>query len=357
MARVVISRATQYGGTTTFLFNLIDFLKLTSNDYLVLDPTIENNLLTKINNYNDSSLIFFPEYRGKIIIKRLLQNVFLIKLLLKINKKKITESIDIYYADWNIILDYLTLFVKNKSFCFVHTYPNKELPTIIKNINTKLARRISVVTVSNYSKDRIIERWFTAKVPVKVLYNHSGLHGDGISRKKGDIFNCVTVAHCEIYKDPELWYQVAKVIVSRYTNVHFHWYGDGSLYELYRKKSQEDKNIHFHGYEKEVGKVLESSQLYVQFSNIESLGISILDAMNYSLPCVVTNVGGMPELVQNGTNGFVCSNMDDLINKIECLIIDKNMYKQFSVASKRIYNDTFSYDEWKKNINEIIIER
>lgn len=357
MGRVVISRATRYGGTITFLFNLIEFLKLNSNDYLVLDPGIENNILMEIKNSNNCTLIFFPEYRGKLIIKRLLQNAFLFKLLLKIKKEKTAENINIYFADWNIVLDYLTLFLSNRSFCFVHTYPNKKLPYIIKIINTKFADKTSVVTVSNYSKDRIIESWFTENVPIGVLYNYSSLQGSDILGKDDDVFNCVTLAHCEIYKNPELWYQVAKVIVNRHNNVHFHWYGDGSLYEVYKNKSQENTNIHFHGYENDVAKVLESSQLYVQFSKIESLGISILDAMNHSLPCVVTNIGGMPELVQNGVNGFVCSNKEELINKIECLITDKSMYEQFSVSSKQIYNDNFSYNNWEKNMDKILVER
>ena len=46
---------------------------------------------------------------------------------------------------------------------------------------------------------------------------------------------------------------------------------------------------------------------YILPSYNEGLPISILEAMSYSLPIISTNVGGIPEILKNGENGFIMS--------------------------------------------------
>lgn len=47
------------------------------------------------------------------------------------------------------------------------------------------------------------------------------------------------------------------------------------------------------------------AEVYVQPSTVESFGLAILDAMNSSTPVVITDVGGMREIVRHGANGLV----------------------------------------------------
>jgi glycosyltransferase involved in cell wall biosynthesis len=56
-------------------------------------------------------------------------------------------------------------------------------------------------------------------------------------------------------------------------------------------------------------------------SLMEATSISGLEAMAASLPVVGTNVGGIPELIQNGVSGFLCKPADpeDLALKIDLL--------------------------------------
>lgn len=48
---------------------------------------------------------------------------------------------------------------------------------------------------------------------------------------------------------------------------------------------------------------LESSDVYVLPSHNEGLPVSILEAMSHGLPIIATRVGGIPELVRDGTDG------------------------------------------------------
>lgn len=52
-------------------------------------------------------------------------------------------------------------------------------------------------------------------------------------------------------------------------------------------------------------RLLAKSDVFVHPSNFESFGISILEAMDYSLPVITTATGGIPDLVTDGVNGIV----------------------------------------------------
>ena len=51
--------------------------------------------------------------------------------------------------------------------------------------------------------------------------------------------------------------------------------------------------------------LLNGADVYVLPSYKEGLPISILEAMSYSLPVISTRVGGIPEIIMNGKNGFL----------------------------------------------------
>ena len=68
--------------------------------------------------------------------------------------------------------------------------------------------------------------------------------------------------------------------------------------------------------------LLNESDVYVLPSYKEGLPISILEAMSYSLPVISTCVGGIPEIILNGENGYLINPGDkealyDAINKLK----------------------------------------
>lgn len=51
--------------------------------------------------------------------------------------------------------------------------------------------------------------------------------------------------------------------------------------------------------------ILSNSDIYLQPSYQEALGIAILEAMSYKIPVIATNVGGIPEIINDGVNGYL----------------------------------------------------
>lgn len=52
----------------------------------------------------------------------------------------------------------------------------------------------------------------------------------------------------------------------------------------------------------------------------EGMPISLLEAMYLRKPCVVSNVVGNRDVINDGENGFVCNNVDEFVEKIQYLI-------------------------------------
>ncbi len=79
---------------------------------------------------------------------------------------------------------------------------------------------------------------------------------------------------------------------------------------------------------------LNQSDVYIQPTYFESLGISILEAMSYSLPVISTNVGGVPEIVSDGVNGFLIDPKDKnaLFEKMKFLVEHKDKRTEMGQA-------------------------
>lgn len=82
-------------------------------------------------------------------------------------------------------------------------------------------------------------------------------------------------------------------------------------------------------------KLLNIADAYILPSYVEGVPISILEAMSYGLPILSTPVGGIPEIVENGVNGFLFQPGDKkaMQNSIDKLINDSTLMKQMGTAS------------------------
>ena len=78
-------------------------------------------------------------------------------------------------------------------------------------------------------------------------------------------------------------------------------------------------------------------------SLMEATSISGLEAMATSLPLVGTRVGGIPDLIEEGKNGFLCNPADDedLAEKINALL-DVDV-KAFGAHSRELIESNFAW--------------
>ncbi|MDI6703226.1 MAG: glycosyltransferase [bacterium] len=55
----------------------------------------------------------------------------------------------------------------------------------------------------------------------------------------------------------------------------------------------------------DIQSILAAADLFLLTSEVESFGLACLEAMACGVPVVATQVGGLPEVIENGKSGFL----------------------------------------------------
>lgn len=92
--------------------------------------------------------------------------------------------------------------------------------------------------------------------------------------------------------------------------------------------------------------LLRSAALYFLPSYSEGMPMSILEAMGYGLPVVSTTVGGIPAIVREGENGYLCSpgNCSALAHAIVRILKNPDLRNAMSQRSLEIIRDHYTKD-------------
>lgn len=252
-----------------------------------------------------------------------------------------------------------------RSLYILHTYPGKKgrgsFYHLVRGMILRflLPRGIRFVTVSEFSRERI-ERVWGLRFPrgiVRVIHNTAGPPlSNPVSPSAGSLV--LTIGHVVEYKNPDTWFSVAKMVLRQRPATKFVWVGPGPMLDTYRglvKESRLDDRILFVGAQKDVTEYLKVASIYLQTSRVESLGIAALEAMRFGLPLIVSKIGGLPEVVSHGQNGFVVPVDDELemVRKILFLLDSPGEREKMGVTSLQRYEAHFSSKKWEAELDQL----
>lgn len=132
--------------------------------------------------------------------------------------------------------------------------------------------------------------------------------------------------------------------------------GDGEI-EAVKEKAKEKgilENLNFPGWVRgeEKEDLLIKSDIFFLPSYTEGMPMSILDAMGYGLPIVSTNVGGIPKLVKEGSNGKLYEPGDakGMVEGIKVLLENKEQRLEFGKKSREIIEEGYSLERHLEKI-------
>jgi glycosyltransferase involved in cell wall biosynthesis len=103
----------------------------------------------------------------------------------------------------------------------------------------------------------------------------------------------------------------------------------------------------------EISKYYNMLDVLVNLSEYESFGVSIIEAMACEKPVVVTNVGGLKEIVKDDSLGFkvAVDSVEQTAKAIEMLISDKECYNSIAQNARKYVVDNFN---WNDNIDSMM---
>lgn len=252
------------------------------------------------------------------------------------------------------------------SIYILHTYPHGWKNVIIGWLfyGRQVRRDTTLVTVSDFAKQRIQRSWGLTRSPkcIQRIYSTAGPSVVLPGRKPGPI-SILTVGGVEDFKDPFAWIDLAVSVAHSLgsENVIFTWLGSGSLLEECRQRAHEVADrveIRFVGATSEVASYYDAADIYIQSSRVESLGLAVLDATRRGIPCLVTSAGGLPEIIQNGINGYVVKSLrlPETVRLLISMSVDDQVTANMAQDAIRTYQEKFAPELWAEQVLTLIPE-
>ncbi len=133
------------------------------------------------------------------------------------------------------------------------------------------------------------------------------------------------------------------LISAKFPNARLLLVGDGELLESLQAKSKQlgiiDKVV-FAGFSDDLVSMYSSFDLYAH-SSVEGGGetfpFAVLQALSQELPVVITKVGDVPAMVDEGVNGFVVEEKNTTLfaERLSRLLVDETLRRAMSQASRK----------------------
>ena len=144
----------------------------------------------------------------------------------------------------------------------------------------------------------------------------------------------ICLANLRVQKDHFLLLDVAKKLKGSHPEWTFHLVGK-DFDDAYSKQIQSliiahhlEKNVFLYGTKQDIKNILDQSTIAILTSQSEGLPMAILEYGLHKKPVVVTAVGELPMVIQNGKNGFLIdSQNDELFYKAILELIEKELLR------------------------------
>lgn len=209
---------------------------------------------------------------------------------------------------------------KNKKFvmtlhsCFEEEQ-NYNYNNYFKNIIAKWSLTKSLdlsdrlIFVSEAGKKSYINNFYIDNNKTKVIYNGVESNNYIINYRKKEILQLAYIGRLEKIKGVDMLLLALKKFLKVNKKIKLLIIGDGSekknLLDL-SKQLKLQNYVEFLGTQRNIGKYLKETDCFIYPSICQEVfGISIVEAMSYGVPCISNNVGGIPEIISDGVNGFI----------------------------------------------------
>lgn len=244
--------------------------------------------------------------------------------------------------------------------------------TLYKWIEMYLARKTDILITMN-SEDKLAAE----KLKLRAKGERYFIHGVGIDtnafkdieidveakRKELGLAqeDFIVISMGDLIKRKNYETIINALSIMKNKNIHYIICGTGPLEEKLRelvKKLNIESQIHFLGFRKDISELLKISNVFILSSYQEGLPRSTMEAMSAGLPCIVSNIRGNIDLINETKGGILVepNNINGFRDAIELVYSNKELYEEFKTNSlNNIYK--FDISNVKKEIYEIYLRR
>jgi len=347
---LVITRGTEYGGAQFHVLYLAKYLRKKGIDVNVIvgsiGPISDLLLSQKI------SIVHIPTLVRKIsLIKDLMTVIYLTRYF-----KRHQYDLVAAHSSKAGLLSAISCRLAGTPFIFTaHSWPFLQGHTASSNTLYKCMCRIicglakKVICVCNH--DRNIAVQMKLDQPAKFSVIHNGIP-DRLSSPRipptsqpENYTKVAMISRLNHPKNPELLIRA----VARVSNLELTIVGDGpqrTMLDNMTHSLEIDHRVIFVGEADEPSELIENSDIVALISYSEGLPLAILEGMRAGLPILATNVGGIPEIITDGEEGFLVppDDVQQLTNRLHKLAVDQSLRITMGAKSRKRYIELFQVD-------------
>lgn len=196
-----------------------------------------------------------------------------------------------------------------------------------------------ILTVSSSIEKEYI---FSKFLKNKFLYIGNPVNNENILTNVKNInitkeYDICCVARITEAKDPIRFLNIINEIKKKKPALKVVWVGDGELRSEMESKIKElnlEKNIDLVGFQKNPYIYMLKSKIFMLTSKWEGFGLAVYEALTLGLPCIVSNVGGLPDIVNNEC-GKLCNKNEEFIHFIEILLENNSEYLKYKKNAQK----------------------
>lgn len=220
-----------------------------------------------------------------------------------------------------------------------------------------VARQSTMVAVSADLKRFLMERIGIPASDIRVVHNGIDLSRYVVREGNNDVKAELgisagqrvigTVGNLFAVKGQTYLLKACKTVAGEFPTFVLLIAGEGDQLDLLREEASVlgiSGNVKFLGFRDDVPSLLQAMDVFVLPSLSEGLPLSVLEALALEKPIVATNVGGVPEIMEDGVTGYLVPprNPDVLSEKIRLVLRNPDMAAELGRAGRKRVEKAFS---------------
>lgn len=252
-------------------------------------------------------------------------------------------------------------------------FPLSFLKNLLKKESLKKVSKI--VSVSENNREFLAALYSEHKDKINVIHNGLDLtwwqsqllrFTDQDRRKiKEELFfarenTLIIISIAELHERKGLKYLIEAIpeVAEKFPNIKLVLVGEGAerknLENLIRKLKIENHVI-LTGRQKEIPKLLKSSDIFVLPSRREAFGLVILEAMITKLPVIASKTGGIPEIIDHGKTGLLVKpeNSESIATALIDLISNPEKRAKLATSGHKLVHEKFNAKKMAEEYEEI----
>jgi glycosyltransferase involved in cell wall biosynthesis len=217
----------------------------------------------------------------------------------------------------------------------------------------------SITAISSATVDALVQFENFSRKRIMLIYN--GLDDAGYQNRNSEKlkqkyhisendFVLGTVARLDPIKNQKMMLHALAELLKQRGNIKLLIIGDGSERKNLEQLAEHlgiQGSVIFTGFRTDVYRFYPVMDIFLLTSFSEGTSMTLIEAMASSLPCIVTDVGGNPEIVEHEKTGLVIpSNRSDLLaGSVYRLMEDAASRKKMGAAGRLRYEHHYTIDK------------